>query len=42
VRENFHRIIPLLQAAGHHIAIVDGAASVDAVHEAIVAQVRSL
>lgn len=37
VRENFHRIIPLLQADGHRIAVVDGTAPVDAVHKAIVA-----
>ncbi len=40
VRANFHRLVPLLRAAGQHIAVVDGSAPVDAVWEAIVAAVR--
>lgn len=40
VRENFHRITPLLQAEGQRIAIVDGTAPPDAVHAAITALLR--
>jgi dTMP kinase len=42
VRENFHRVAALLQAEGQPLAVVDGTAPIDAVHQAIVAQVRGL
>jgi len=40
VREAFLRLIPLLRAEGQRIAVVDGALPPDAVHDAIVAEVR--
>jgi dTMP kinase len=42
VRANFQRLVPVLRAAGQRIAVVDGTASIDAVHAAIVAQVMDL
>lgn len=39
VRENFHRLVPLLQAEGQRIAVIDGTATPDTVHTAIVAAV---
>ncbi len=40
VRANFHRLVPVLRAAGQRIAVVDGSAPIDAVREAIVSTVR--
>ncbi len=40
VRANFHRLVPLLRAAGQHIAVVDATVPVGAVEKAIVAVVR--
>jgi len=40
VREAFLRLIPLLRAEGQRIAVVDGALPPDAVHAAVVAEVR--
>ena len=42
VRANFQRLVPVLRAAGQRIAVVDGTASIDAVHAAIIAQVMDL
>jgi dTMP kinase len=42
VRANFQRLVPVLRAAGQRIAVVDGTASIDVVHAAIVAQVMDL
>lgn len=42
VRDNFHRLVELLRAEGQRIAVVDGAAALDAVHDAIVAEVNQL
>lgn len=41
VRDNFHRAIPLLQAEGQRIVVVDGTAPIDAVHEAISSQISA-
>ena len=42
VRANFRRLVPVLRAEGQRIAVVDGTASIDAVHAAVVAQVMDL
>ena len=42
VRANFQRLVPVLRAAGQRIAVIDGTASIDAVHAAVVAQVMDL
>ena len=42
VRANFQRLVPVLRAQGQRIAVVDGTASIDAVHAAVVAQVMEL
>ena len=42
VRANFQRLVPVLRAEGQRIAVVDGTASIDAVHAAVVAQVIEL
>ena len=42
VRATFQRLVPLLRAQGQRIAVVDGTAPIDAVHAAVVAQVRDL
>ncbi len=39
VRDNFHRLIPALQAEGQRIVVVDGTLPLDAVHAAIVGEV---
>ncbi|SRR5579883_178721 len=42
VHDNFHRLIPRLRGEGHRIAVVDGTATIDAVHQAIVQEVAAL
>jgi len=41
VRDNFHHLVPVLRAEGQRLAVVDGVASPDAVHAAIVAEISS-